>query len=175
MSADLSLLSGYPEDVAAKVQTLIEQNKLEPYLAARYPEGHKITTNALLYDYVQEIKRTYMKKSPPVHKVFFDDRMGPMQNALGLHTFASRVQGKNLKSKSEIKIAGLFKEAPAAFLGMVVVHELAHLKEKDHNKNFYRLCGHIIPEYHQVEFDVILYLIHWESNFAASKRTRPPG
>ena len=159
MSIDLSLLSGYPEDVVSQVRALIEQNMLDTYLRARYPERHTITTNTALFDYVQEIKRTYMKKSPPVHKIFFDDKIEASQNVLGLHTFSSRVQGKNLKAKSEIKIASLFKNAPADFLHMIAVHELAHLKEKDHNKNFYRLCRHIIPDYHQVELDLILYLL----------------
>ncbi|WP_317628143.1 YgjP-like metallopeptidase domain-containing protein [Colwellia psychrerythraea] len=27
----------------------------------------------------------------------------------------------------------IFKKAPEAFLTMIVVHELAHLKEKEHN------------------------------------------
>ena len=41
---------------------------------------------------------------------------------------------------------------------MIVTHELAHLKEKEHNKAFYSLCTHIEPSYHQLEFDVRLYL-----------------
>lgn len=43
---------------------------------------------------------------------------------------------------------------------MIVVHELAHLKEKDHNKAFYNLCCHMEPQYHQLEFDTRLYLTH---------------
>lgn len=43
---------------------------------------------------------------------------------------------------------------------MIVVHELAHLKEKDHNKAFYSLCCHMEPDYHQLEFDTRLYLTH---------------
>jgi predicted metal-dependent hydrolase len=41
---------------------------------------------------------------------------------------------------------------------MIVVHELAHLKEKQHNKAFYQLCQHMLPDYHQIEFDVRVYL-----------------
>ena len=41
---------------------------------------------------------------------------------------------------------------------MIVVHELAHLKEKDHNKAFYQLCQHMEPDYHQLEFDLRLWL-----------------
>jgi len=43
---------------------------------------------------------------------------------------------------------------------MIVVHELAHLKEKQHNKAFYKLCLYMEPEYHQLEFDMRLYLTH---------------
>jgi predicted metal-dependent hydrolase len=35
-------------------------------------------------------------------------------------------------------------------LRMIVVHELAHLKEKDHDKAFYQLCCHMEPDYHQL-------------------------
>jgi len=41
---------------------------------------------------------------------------------------------------------------------MIVVHELAHLKEKDHNKAFYQLCQHMLPSYHQIELDLRIYL-----------------
>jgi hypothetical protein len=45
---------------------------------------------------------------------------------------------------------------------MIVVHELAHLKEKDHNRPFYQLCHHMEPAYRQLEFDTRLLLTHLE-------------
>jgi predicted metal-dependent hydrolase len=72
------------------------------------------------------------------------------------------VQGSKLKSKNEIRISTIFKKAPDAFLRMIVVHELAHLRDKEHNKNFYRLCEHMLPDYYQLEFDARLYLIQLE-------------
>ena len=41
---------------------------------------------------------------------------------------------------------------------MIAVHELAHIKEAEHNKAFYQLCLHMEPDYHQLEFDLRLYL-----------------
>ena len=73
---------------------------------------------------------------------------------------AARVQGSKLKAKREIRVASLFKHVPEDFLKMIAVHELAHLKERQHDKAFYKLCGHMEPDYHQLEFDVRLYLTH---------------
>jgi len=41
---------------------------------------------------------------------------------------------------------------------MIVVHELAHLRVRDHDKAFYQLCLHMEPHYHQYEFDLRAYL-----------------
>lgn len=46
---------------------------------------------------------------------------------------------------------------------MIAVHELAHLREMDHDKAFYSLCTYMEPDYHQHEFEVRLYLSHVEA------------
>ena len=89
-----------------------------------------------------------------------------VKNALGTHTSVSRVQGNKLKAKREIRIAALFKNVPDEFLRMITVHELAHLKEKAHDKAFYQLCKHMEPDYHQLEFEVRVYLTHLETSGA---------
>jgi predicted metal-dependent hydrolase len=43
---------------------------------------------------------------------------------------------------------------------MIVVHELAHLKQREHDRAFYQLCHHMAPDYAQLEFDLRLYLTH---------------
>jgi len=70
----------------------------------------------------------------------------------------SRVQRGKLTAKAEIRFDTVFRSAPEPFLRMIVVHELAHLKEKEHNKAFYQLCCHMEPQYHQLEFDTRLWL-----------------
>ena len=54
-------------------------------------------------------------------------------------------------------------------LEMILVHELAHLKELEHNKAFYALCEHMLPGYHQIEFDTRLYLTMLAMREAADK------
>ena len=93
----------------------------------------------------------------------FDGKLHVIRHALGTHTSISRVQGSKLKSKSEIRIAAVFKEMPPEFLRMIVVHELAHIKEREHDKAFYQLCRHMEPDYHQLEFDLRAYLTYLDA------------
>ncbi len=157
---ELKYLAGYPEKLTSQVSLLITENKLGNVLLKKYPSAHDIRTEKALYDFAVEIKNEYLRKSQPLSKVVYDGRIHVIQHALGTHSFISRVQGSKLKSKHEIRIASIFKDAPAELLRMIVVHELAHLKEKDHNKAFYKLCEYMEPAYHQLEFDMRLYLTH---------------
>jgi len=52
-----------------------------------------------LREYVLNLKNQYLRKSPPLSKVVFDKKIHVVNNALGLHSFVSRVQGGKLKSK----------------------------------------------------------------------------
>jgi len=58
-------------------------------------------------------------------------------------------------------------------LQMIVVHELAHLKVRDHDKAFYALCEHMLADYHQIEFDTRLYLT-WRARAALEAAPAPP-
>jgi predicted metal-dependent hydrolase len=154
----LTYLSGYPATVTDQVQRLLDQGKLVGVILKKYPAAHDIKTDKALYAYVMDLKGQYLRQSSPVSKIVYDDRLDVLHQALGLHSFVSRVQGNKLKAKNEIRIGSVFKTAPLEFLKMIAVHELAHLREKQHNKAFYQLCEHMEPEYHQLEFDVRLYL-----------------
>ena len=156
----LKYLVGYPPHVLARVNALIEQGRLGEVLNDRYDQSHAVRTDGQLYDYVQALKERHLRQSVPLGKVVYDSKLQVMKHALGTHTSISRVQGSKLKASREIRIATVFRDAPAEFLKMIVVHELAHLKETEHNKSFYQLCTHMEPEYHQLEFDLRLYLTH---------------
>lgn len=154
----LPYLTAYPDTLRAQVGQLIDAGQLGAVLLQRYPEAHGIRTDKALYAYVQELKDDYLRQAEPVVKVAFDSKIHVVQHALGLHTAISRVQGSRLKAKREIRIASVFRDAPLPFLRMIAVHELAHLKEKEHDKAFYKLCCWMEPHYHQLEFDLRLYL-----------------
>ncbi|MGJ7562804.1 M48 metallopeptidase family protein [Variovorax sp. GB1R11] len=176
----MKYLAGYPASLLDQVRQLVAEDKLAALLTRRYPDGpHSIQTDRALYEYVSELKSEFMRKAEPLSKVMFDNKLHVIRNALGTHTTVSRVQGGKLKAKREIRVASLFKGVPLAWLRMIVVHELAHMKERDHDKAFYALCSHMEPDYSQFEFDLRLYLTHLNTGgerlwTAASSGIEPP-
>jgi predicted metal-dependent hydrolase len=154
----LKYLQAYPAALQDQVRQLIVQDRLGEHLARRYPQRHAVQSDKALYAYTMALKQQYLKNAPGIDKVLYDSKLDVVQRALGLHTAISRVQGSRLKAKKEIRVAALFKGAAPEFLQMIVVHELAHLKEYEHNKAFYQLCQYMLPDYHQREFDLRVYL-----------------
>lgn len=160
----LKYLAGYPPHIVARVHALIEQGRLGQVLEDRYGESHAVRTDGQLYEYVQALKDRHLRKAVPLGKVVYDSKLQVLKHALGTHTAISRVHGDRLKASREIRIASVFRDAPAEFLRMIAVHELAHLKEPEHDKAFYRLCTHMEPNYHALEFDLRLYLTHLDAH-----------
>ncbi len=155
-------LAGYPAPLVAAVTRLLAQGRLGAALREKYPQAHAVRSDRALYDYVDEMKREYLRNAGVLSRVAFDSRMQVVEQALGMHRRIARVQGTKLKSKREIRVASLFKATPPEFLRMIVVHELAHLRFAAHDKDFYQLCRHIEPAYHEIEFDLRAYLVHLE-------------
>lgn len=154
----LKYLNAYPLPLQDQVRALIADNRLGEYVQRKYPERHPLQSDKALYGYTLELKQQHLKNAPAIDKVRYDSKLDVEHHALGLHTAISRVQGGKLRAKKEIRIASVFKEAAPEFLRMIVVHELAHLREIDHNKAFYQLCEYMQPGYHQLEFDLRLFL-----------------
>ncbi|MEP6740419.1 MAG: YgjP-like metallopeptidase domain-containing protein [Caldimonas sp.] len=166
----MKYLAGYPPELLAQVRELIDAGRLAESLSERYPGVHAVHDDRALRDYVGELKSRHMRSAAPLSKVQYDTSLHAVRHALGTHTTVSRVQGNKLKAKREIRVASLFKRSPEPFLKMIVVHELAHTREREHDKAFYALCTHMEPDYHQLEFDTRLWLTALELD-----DTAPPG
>lgn len=172
MTQALKYLQHYSIALQDKIRLLQEQNLLGEYITQRYPQNHTIQTDKALYQYANEIKQAFLRNAPLLDKVHYDNRLSIEHHALGLNTAISRVQGGKLKAKKEVRISSFFKPAPADFLRMIVVHELAHLKERNHDKAFYQLCTHMEPNYHQLEFDCRVYLL-WKNETTPETVSEP--
>ncbi|MEH8022056.1 MULTISPECIES: M48 family metallopeptidase [Rheinheimera] len=155
----LNYLAGYSAHIQQQATELLLNGKLAGYLNQKYPLVHQVQSDKALYSYTNELKNQYMRNSTQLSQVCYDSKLNVLQQALGMHTYQSRVHGNKLKAHNSIRIAALFKQAPSEFLRMIVVHELAHFKEKEHNKAFYQLCQYMEPAYHQLELDTRLWLL----------------
>ena len=161
-SEALRYIAHYPESLITKVKTHLQDQSLKEHLLSRYPEAHGVNSNKLLRAYTNEIKNKHMRSSERLSKVCFDDKLHLIHHALGTQSFISLAHGGRLKARRELRVSSLFKHCPEPLLKMIVVHELAHLKEKEHNQAFYRLCVHMEADYHRLELDARLYLIQKE-------------
>ncbi len=165
-STAIDYLAGYPPSLVAPVRELAAAGRLGEVLRQRHPRLHDVRTDKALYDYVQAMRNDCLRNAPPLAKVLYDNRLQVVAQALGTHTRISRVQGGKLKSKNEIRIATVFRDLPEALLRMIVVHELAHLRIREHDKDFYKLCCYMEPAYHQLEFDTRAWLYWYETEKA---------
>ena len=86
-------LAGYPDNLQAQVQQLLDKGRLGEVLLAKYPQGHGVRTDKALYDYVMDLKTEFLRSSEPLSKVAFDSKLHVITHALGTHTTVSRVQG----------------------------------------------------------------------------------
>ena len=156
----MKYLQAYAQSLQEQARVLIDSGALPAHVQRKYPDAHLVRTDRALYDYTVALKNEYLRGADPLTKVLYDNKLQVVAHALGTHTAVSRVQGGKLKAKREIRIAALFRHLPASFLRMITVHELAHLKEKAHDKAFYQLCTYMEPDYHQIEFDLRMVLTH---------------
>ncbi|HCE09090.1 MAG TPA: metal-dependent hydrolase [Oxalobacteraceae bacterium] len=160
---EMKYLGGYPEETQRQARLLVESDRLAGVLLKRYALAHGVRTDKALYEYVSQLKKEFLGNADAISKVVFDNKLHVVKHALGMHTAISRIQGNKLKAKREIRISSLFKNVPLEFLKMIAVHELAHFKEREHDRAFYKLCTYMEPDYHQFEFDVRLYLTHMDT------------
>lgn len=153
-------LQGYSQELLAQVDKIIKENKLGEVLTNKYKEKHNLNSDKELYKLATEIKNKYMKNAKMPNRVYYDGKIEVANNALGLHSYIPVQHGKKIKVINDIKISNSFKNMPYDFLYNVLSHEIAHLKEKEHNKAFYNLCQNMSPDYFQVDFDLRLYLTY---------------
>jgi len=154
----LPYLNGYASEILQQASDLLDAGKLGALIDKRYPDTHEVRSNRALGEYVQRLKAKHMRQAAPLGKVLFDDRLRSVHKALGLHVTSTRPHGRKLQKRRELRVASLFKGVAPEFLRMIVVHELAHMKHAQHDRDFYRLCTHMEPEYHQLELDLRLLL-----------------
>lgn len=157
---EFKYLRGYSDNIIMSVKKLVDTDKLGLYLKNKYKNVNNCKKDKELYNLAKEIKDKYMKKQKLPEKIFYDNKIELSNQALGLHSYIPVKHGKKYKMKNEIKISSRFKNLPYEFMENVLIHELCHLKEKNHNKAFYNLCRNIDDRYFEKDLDIRIYLTY---------------
>lgn len=160
VDAAWAALAGYPTQVLDQLEGIHRASGLGAWLRLQHPTAHAVRDDRALQDFVHRLKSEYLRSAPAVRKVCYDAKIQTTRHAFGLHTHRVVSQGSQSAARHEVRIASLFRACPEAFLRMIVVHELAHLRCADHDRAFYRLCVHMEPDYHQLEFETRVYWVH---------------
>ena len=88
----LKYIAHYSEQIQSQAATLISSGRLGDYLDKNYPDRHQVQSDKALYQYINEIKSQYMRKSNPLTQVTYNSKLTVLKHALGIHTYQSRVQ-----------------------------------------------------------------------------------
>jgi hypothetical protein len=158
----LKYLVGYPPHVLARVQALLEQGRLGKVLEDRYGQMHTVRTDGQLYDYVQALKDRHLRQSVPLGKVIYDSKLQVMKHALGTHTSDFARAGRQAQGQPRDphrhrvpRCAGGFPEDDRGARAGAPEGSRAR-------QGVLSLCTHMEAEYHQLEFDLRLYLTQLE-------------
>jgi hypothetical protein len=80
---------------------------------------------------------------------FYARQMGLFPTAVRFSRAKTRFG--SCSAKDSITFSLRLMEYPPAAIDYVVVHELAHIRHKNHGKEFYRLVASVLPDYRQRE------------------------
>ena len=99
-------------------------------------------------DIREEDKAFYVKKAKAILPLKIDqyaERMG-VQPA-GLTVTSAKTRFGSCSGKNRLSFSWRLMAYPEAAIDYVVVHELAHIRYKDHSRAFYGFIESILPDY----------------------------
>ena len=101
-----------------------------------------------LPDIREEDKALYVKKAKavlPPKIEYYARRMGVVPT--GLTVTSARTRFGSCSGKNRLSFSWRLMAYPEAAIDYVVVHELAHIRYKDHSRAFYGFIESVLPDY----------------------------
>ncbi len=118
------------------------QGWIEAHLAKRqaYLEAHPPLTEVEI-----ETLRAKAKAYLPGRVAYWAQRMGVKPT--GIHITSARTRFGSCSGKNSISFSLYLMQFPAEAIDYVVVHELAHIRHKNHSPAFYAEVAKYLPDY----------------------------
>lgn len=95
---------------------------------------------------IEALKARAREVLPP--KVDYYSRLLGLYPA-GVRITAARTRYGSCSGKNRLCFSCFLMNAPEAAIDLVVVHELCHIREKNHGPRFYALLGQYLPDYRE--------------------------
>ena len=113
-------------------------------------EENKIILFKKPYD--DDIKKIFITWYKKQAKDFINERLIKYSNITGLHPSSVKITSANKRwgscsGKDKINFSYKLIMTPIRIIDYVIVHELIHIKEKNHSKIFWQKVRAIIPDY----------------------------
>ena len=117
---------------------------IETHLVRRqaYLEAHPPLTQPDI-----EALRAKAKAYLPERVAYWADRMGVKPT--GLHITSARTRFGSCSGKNSLSFSLYLMQYPAEAIDYVVVHELSHIRHKNHSPAFYAEVARYMPDYKQ--------------------------
>lgn len=92
-----------------------------------------------------EARKAKAREILPPKVARFSEKMGLVPT--GVKITAARTRYGSCSGKNSLCFSCFLMDAPDAAIDLVVVHELAHIRYKNHGPQFYALLGSVLPDY----------------------------
>ena len=89
--------------------------------------------------------KTHAKSIIPERVAYYSKIMGLCPS--GIKITSAKKRFGSCSAKNSLCFSYLLMQYPAGAIDYVVVHELAHIRHKNHSDNFYRLIEEYLPDY----------------------------
>ena len=142
--------SGY---VLVRAPRLMPKWRIEAFVAERRDwieraKARQAQRQAKLPDIREEDKPLYVKRAKailPGKIEYYAKRMGVQPT--GLTITSAKTRFGSCSGRNRLSFSWRLMAYPEAAIDYVVVHELAHIKYKDHSREFYALIASVLPDY----------------------------
>lgn len=106
----------------------------------------KVKAGQIIDDFYKEKAKIFVQKSMDKYFPIFEQKFGIEKPKLIFKKYRSK-WGSCMASKGEIRFNTLLAKVPESCVDYVVCHELSHLIEMNHSKNFYAVLSSVFSNY----------------------------
>ena len=145
VASDLSVVVKAPKGLPrAEIDSFVSAHKLWIEKAKTRQEKRTTTENALTNERIAEL-RACAEETIPQRVAFYAKIMGVQPS--GIKITSAKTRFGSCSGKNSLCFSWRLMLYPPEAVDYVVVHELAHIREKNHSPAFYAVVAAVLPDY----------------------------